>query len=91
MMEEAVLAASADAVILEREGIEEMYRLICQLDAIKTSMLVDFEKGRPLELDEISGVVVRHCNALGKEASTTELVAALLLNRMGPGNRQAPG
>lgn len=78
LMEEAALAATADDVTLEQGDIDEMYQLICQFDAIKTSMLVDREKGRPLELDAISGVVVERCNKLGREAPVTALIQTLL-------------
>ena len=82
LMEEVAVAATADGVELERSDIDEMYQLICQFDAIKTSMLVDREKGRPLELDAISGVVVERCGRLGKEASISALIQALLLNQL---------
>ena len=78
LMEEAALAASADGVTMTRDDIEEMYRLICQFDAIKTSMLVDREKGRPLELEAISGAVVERCKRLGREAPVSALIQALL-------------
>lgn len=78
MMEETARAADADGITLDQTDVDEMYNLIRNFDAIKTSMLVDKEKGRPLELEEICGAVLRRCKALGKEAPTTELVHALL-------------
>lgn len=78
MMEETALAAEADGINLSKADVDEMFNLICNFDAIKTSMLVDKEKGRPLELEEICGAVLRRCAALGKEAPTTELIQALL-------------
>lgn len=78
MMEETAQAAEADGINLSKADVDEMYSLICNFDAIKTSMLVDKEKGRPLELEEICGAVLRRCAALGKEAPTTELIQALL-------------
>ena len=82
LMEEAALAARADGVYLEKSDIDEMYQLICQFDAIKTSMLIDREKGRALELDAISGVVVARCLKLEKEAPVTALIQALLENQL---------
>ncbi|MES9946115.1 MAG: 2-dehydropantoate 2-reductase [Candidatus Thiodiazotropha sp.] len=82
LMQETALAATADGVRLQAADIDEMYRLICQFDAIKTSMLVDREKGNPLELDAISGAVVNRCRKLGQEAPLTELVQALLESRL---------
>jgi len=36
-----------------------MYHLIRTFEPIKTSMLVDYEKGRNLELDEICGAILK--------------------------------
>ena len=41
-------------------------------------MLVDKEKGRPLELDSIAGAVLRRCERLSIEAPYTGTVNALL-------------
>ncbi len=90
MMEETALAAGVEDVHLEREDIDEMYRLICQFDPIKTSMLVDMEKGRPLELDAISGAVISRCRKVGSDAPTTELIQALLTNQLGTGSASKP-
>jgi 2-dehydropantoate 2-reductase len=78
MMSETVIASSADGVNLTRDDLDEMFELISSFNAIKTSMLVDKEKGRPLELDSISGAVLRRCDILGTEAPYTFLVNALL-------------
>ncbi len=78
MMQETAVAARADEVELTQTDVDEMFALISQFDAIKTSMLVDREKGRPLELDDISGAVIRRCQQLGEPAPNTELVQRLL-------------
>ncbi len=83
MMEETALAAKADGVALSKTDVDEMFELISTFDAIKTSMLVDREKGRPLELDDICGAVLRRCDAQGEAAPTTELVQALLEQELG--------
>jgi len=80
MMEEAASVAKADEVKLEEQDVAEMFELISTFDAIKTSMLVDKEKGRPLELDGICGAVIRRAAQLGIDVPITELVAALLQN-----------
>ena len=59
MMMEAVKAAQLEDVALTRADADDMYVLIQTFEPIKTSMLVDFEHGRPIELDEIAGVVLR--------------------------------
>lgn len=83
LMQEVALAAKADDVELTQEEVDEMYQLICQFDAIKTSMLVDREKGRPLETDAISGAVIERCNRLGQAAPISALIDALLTDQIG--------
>lgn len=78
MMQETALAAQADGVNLSQADVDEMFALISQFDAIKTSMLVDREKGRPLELDDISGAVIRRCALQKLPSPHTELVQRLL-------------
>jgi 2-dehydropantoate 2-reductase len=55
-----------------------MFELISTFDSIKPSMLIDREKGRPLEIEEICGVVIRGCEALGKDAPYNRCIATLL-------------
>lgn len=78
MMMETAASAKADGVDLRTSDVDEMFGLISSFNAIKTSMLVDKEKGRPLELDSISGAVLRRSEALGIEAPYTATVYALL-------------
>lgn len=78
MMAETVAASKADDVNLGPEDLAEMFDLISNFNAIKTSMLVDKEKGRPLELDSIAGAVLRRSDRLGIEAPYTRTVHALL-------------
>jgi len=78
MMAETVAASKADNVNLGPEDLAEMFDLISNFNAIKTSMLIDKEKGRPLELDSIAGAVLRRCERLGVEAPYTMTVNALI-------------
>ena len=78
MMEEAARAASFDNVALTKADVDDMFTLISNFNAIKTSMLVDLEKGRPLEQDAISGAVIQRCLKLKAPAVTTELIDTLL-------------
>lgn len=80
LMQETAAVALADGVELAREDLERMYQLICQFDAIKTSMLVDKEKGRPLELDAISGAILRRSQQTGIAAPLTALIHNLLID-----------
>lgn len=78
MMAETVEASKADGVNLGQKDLDEMFDLISNFNAIKTSMLVDKEKGRPLELESIAGTVLRRCGRLGFPAPYTRTVNALL-------------
>jgi 2-dehydropantoate 2-reductase len=83
MMKEVASVAKVDNVILSQVDIDEMYHLICSFDAIKTSMLVDKEKGRTLELDSICGAVLQRASMLGVETPITKLVNSLLMLQNG--------
>ncbi|MBJ7275816.1 2-dehydropantoate 2-reductase [Marinobacter sp. JB05H06] len=85
LMQEVAVAASADEVLLTRQDIDDMYYLIRSFDAIKTSMLVDHEQGRTLELDAICGAVVARHQQMGIDAPYTRLVYALLSQIPGQG------
>lgn len=78
MMEEAALAAQREGVAIGQSDVDEMFKLISEFDAIKTSMLVDREKGRPLELDGITGAVLRRCPKQESAALTTGFISQLL-------------
>ncbi|PHQ25837.1 2-dehydropantoate 2-reductase [Marinobacter guineae] len=80
MMAETVAASKADGVNLGSADLAEMFELISNFNAIKTSMLVDKEKGRPLELDSIAGAVLRRCSQMGIDAPYTTTVNALLMH-----------
>ncbi len=84
LMIEAAQVAQADGVMLTEQDAEEMYQLIKDFDPIKTSMLVDMEKGRTLELDEISGAVLQRAEKLGVNLPYTQTVYALLKHKITP-------
>ncbi len=78
LMQEAAVAARSDGVEISQTDTDAMFELICNFDPIKTSMLVDYEKGRELELEEIAGAVIARCRRIGEQAPVTELVKGLL-------------
>ena len=80
IMRETALVARADHVTLGEADIDEMFQIIHDLGPIKTSMLVDRDNGRPLELDAISGAVLSRAQRLGEDAPGTEFVSTLLRN-----------
>lgn len=83
LMKEVATAARADEVILTQQDVDDMYELIRSFDAIKTSMLVDREQGRVLELDAICGAVLSRHQLLGLDAPYTRMVYALLSEKPG--------
>jgi 2-dehydropantoate 2-reductase len=86
LMREAATAAGADGESLTEQDVDEMFTLIREFDPIKTSMLVDLEKGRSLELQPISGAVISRCESLGIDAPYTRTVHALLKHALSKGN-----
>ncbi len=89
MMQEARLAAAADGVTLSEADGDEMFQLIRQFDAIKTSMLVDVEQGKAIELDEICGAVLERSAQLGIQAPFTHTIYHLLRHMLSA--TDAPG
>lgn len=83
LMQEAANVAAADDELLTGQDADEMFELIRTFDPIKTSMLVDLEKGRQLEVDAISGAVIRRGKQLGMAVPYTETVYALLKHQLG--------
>lgn len=78
LMAEATAAAAADEVTLTEADCREMYDLIRHFDPIKTSMLVDFEHNRPLELEDICGAVLSRSRQLQREVPYTFTIYHLL-------------
>ncbi len=78
MMQETARAAKQAGVELSANDVDEMFNLICEFDAIKTSMQVDREKGRPMEIKDICGPVIDYCRQAGEPAEMTELISSLL-------------
>lgn len=80
MMKETARAANAAGVNLSDVDVEEMFELISNFGDIKTSMQVDMERGRSLEVNEICGPVIEYCRKINQPAETTELICRLLVN-----------
>lgn len=83
LMEETCAVGAADGVSLGKRDVQEMFDLIRGFDAIKTSMLVDREKGRELELEGITGAVLRRAADYGIATPVTALVHGLLERALG--------
>lgn len=78
MMNEVVIASRADKVSLNSQDLKEMFGVIRSFNPIKTSMLIDAEKQRPLETDAICGAVIRRCRSLGYDPCYTITINTLL-------------
>jgi 2-dehydropantoate 2-reductase len=81
MLETAAVAEAVD-VSIPAEDIDAMYQLICDFDAIKTSMLVDKLKGRPLEIDAICGAILRRARQYKIDTPFTALINSLVLQQV---------
>jgi 2-dehydropantoate 2-reductase len=78
MMREVVAVANAQGVALAESDIEQLLATTEKAAAIRTSMLVDRERGRPLETDALVGVVVRKGRQAGISTPIAEVLYALL-------------
>jgi len=83
LMQETCAVGAADGVSLGEHDVQEMFDLIRGFDPIKTSMLVDREKGRPLELEGITGAVLRRAADHDIDTPVTALVHGLLERAIG--------
>lgn len=78
LMQETAVGAANVGVSITKQNVDDLFNLMVNFDSIKPSMLVDREFKRPLETEEICGVVIRNCEALEKDAPYTRTVSALL-------------
>ncbi len=79
LMSEAAKASNAvKDVCLTQEDATKMYELYKAFQSVKPSMWVDKENLRPLELEQICGIVIKNCEKLGVDAPYTRTVSTLL-------------
>ena len=78
VMREVVAVANARGVALGDADIEQLVAATEKAAPIRTSMLVDRERGRQLETDALVGVIVRSGKALGVSTPITSVLYALL-------------
>ncbi|PHR82777.1 MAG: 2-dehydropantoate 2-reductase [Colwellia sp.] len=78
LMKEVAQVSCVEHEVISTKDVDEMYKLIRTFEPIKTSMLVDYEKGRALELDEICGAVLKRSQIINVSVPYTEVVYALL-------------
>jgi 2-dehydropantoate 2-reductase len=78
VMREVVDVARARGIGLAYSDVDDQIAFTERIGTIRTSMMVDRERGREMEVDAIIGVVVRQGRALGVATPYSEAVFALL-------------
>lgn len=78
LMNETAIAATNVGLRISKKDLDGLFALMLDFNSVKPSMLVDREFKRPLELEEICGVVLKNCEALGKDAPYTRTISSLL-------------
>lgn len=81
LMLETLAVAQAEGVPLTMHDVDEMFSLLKSFDAIKTSMLVDHEQGKPIELDEICGALLARADKLDVVLPCNQMLYALLAKK----------
>jgi 2-dehydropantoate 2-reductase len=76
---EVAAVARASGVVLAEDAEATAFATVCSMPAAaKTSMQVDFERGRRVELEELTGAVVRHGAAVEVPTPTFDALYAVL-------------
>jgi len=83
LMREAGAAAAADEVEFSPHELEAVFQWIKGIDPITPSMQADAERGKPLELDGITGAILRRAALLGIEVPVTATLHHILLGKYG--------
>lgn len=83
LMREAGAAAAADEVEFSPHELEAVFQWIKGIDPITPSMQADAERGKPLELDGITGAILRRAGLLGIEVPVTATLHHILLGKYG--------
>jgi 2-dehydropantoate 2-reductase len=78
LMQEVAAIARADGFPLPADAVELSLSSTYKMPPYKTSMLVDFEAGRPMETEAILGNAVRRGQRLGVATPRLEAVYALM-------------
>ena len=86
LMSEAGAAAAADEVEFSPHELEAVFQWIKGIDPIKPSMQADAERGKPLELDGITGAILRRAALLCIEVPVTATLHHILLGKYGSGD-----
>ena len=74
LMQEIILAANKCGFPLPAEAADELVKRTESMGAYKTSTLIDFEAGRPLEIEAIWGEPLRRATAAGAPAPRLQIL-----------------
>jgi 2-dehydropantoate 2-reductase len=88
LMDEVITAANKCGYALPSDAWRKHIERSEKMGAYKPSTLLDWEAGRPLEIEPIWGEPVRRVVAAGGQMPRTEIIYALLKN-LDPGRRDA--
>jgi 2-dehydropantoate 2-reductase len=78
VMREVIAVAAAQGILIEPDAIEEQLAWTARAPAIRTSMMVDRNRGRGMEIDALVGVVVRKGREFGVATPFSQAMCALL-------------
>ncbi|RAK96789.1 ketopantoate reductase family protein [Aspergillus ibericus CBS 121593] len=87
LMSEVIAVAQASGVSLPSDLIDTQLARIKGLGAVRTSMQIDRENGRPMEIEVIVGTPVRKARELGVDTPVLEALYVLLRAVDGEGRR----
>jgi 2-dehydropantoate 2-reductase len=78
LMEEVVVAANKCGLYLENSAIQEQIERTQAMGAYKPSTLLDFEAGKPLEIEAIWGEPLRRALTAGAQVPRLEVLYSIL-------------
>ena len=81
LMDEVIAAAAADGVALNPALAGDMMNKTTTMGAYRSSMQIDFEAGRPLEVEAILGEPLRRARRAGIKVPTMELLYGIVRRR----------
>jgi 2-dehydropantoate 2-reductase len=77
IMEEIAKVAAAAGHPIQAQLIDKLIQVTLAMPPYKTSMAIDYEHGRAMEIEAILGNVVRTARRLGEPAPTLEAIYAI--------------
>ena len=81
LMEEVAAAARADGAVLEQDFLDLMMKVTVDMGAYRTSMQIDLEEGRALEVEAILGEPLRRAKRAGVPTPRLEMLYGIVRRR----------